>query len=644
MLKYRADIDGLRAIAVIPVILFHTGMGWASGGYVGVDVFFVISGYLITKLIADEMDAGQFSLARFYERRIRRIFPALFAVLAACFLAGLALMMPRDLVDFAKSAIATASSLSNMLFWWQSGYFDGAAEAKPLLHTWSLAVEEQFYVAFPLLLLALRQWARPWVMPILAAIGVLSFGLCVASLYISPKSGFYLAPMRAWELLLGGLLALGAVPPTSRRWVRETASVLGLVGIAAAILYFNEHTPFPGYAALLPTVGAALIIWSGASGHSSVNAMISARPIVLIGLASYSLYLWHWPILVFMNYVNIERLDLTQQLVALALIAASGFLSWRFIERPFRKPRGGGQRAVFIVGASAAAVAIAAGLTLVATGGLPSRYSPAVRAVLAAQDSHSELMARCSSRIEMQLGGDCMIGDGANRDSFIWGDSHADALTGAFQTLAADTRRTFYYSVDASCPPLLGVALDPACTEANERRIQFLSSHPAIRTVVVAARWSVYTSGRAVDFGPAESNEQLPRLISPHELSAGVGRTVAALEAAGKTVVLVYPIPETGYHIPSTLARKLLRGEEPETFTRPRAYFDHRQAAAIAALDAAGSARVVRVRPADRLCDASACKVFADGQPLYYDDDHLSLEGGRFVAPLFATAFQAGDE
>src|SRR5271170_3095038 len=298
--RYRPEIDGLRALAILPVLLFHYRVSPFRGGFVGVDVFFVISGYLITQLIEAERREGRFSIARFYERRVRRIFPALFVMLTAATIAAAFILFPVDLVRYANSLLATAGFAANFEFWREAGYFDVAAAEKPLLHLWSIAVEEQFYLVFPALLL-LFQSRR---VAITLAIFVLSFAFAVWGVIHAPSAAFYLLPGRAWELMLGALLALHAVPFIERRWIREALAVTGIALIAIAVFGYSKDTPFPGAAALLPCLGAALVIYSSVPGITSASAVLSLPPLVFVGRISYSLYLWHWPLYVFARYFS----------------------------------------------------------------------------------------------------------------------------------------------------------------------------------------------------------------------------------------------------------------------------------------------------------------------------------------------------
>jgi len=335
---YRADIDGLRMVAVLPVVLNHAGISGFSGGFVGVDIFFVISGYLITLILTREIEESSFSIWRFYERRARRILPALFAVLAACLVAGLWVLPPNLYEALGKSVIATLGFSSNFWFWQSAGdYFSPSVELEPLLHTWSLAVEEQFYLFFPLLLWAMAgRGRRVWII-VVWAIVLGSFCLSLWMTQAHPTANFYLVPTRAWELGAGALLALGAFGRARHRAIAEGAGWIGLALIGGGILLIDAHTPFPGLAALSVVLGATLIVFANSGAPVSVGRLLAWPPFVWVGLISYSLYLWHWPILVAVRSVT-RDLDLPPSTAALCVLLSigMGWLSWRFVERPFR--------------------------------------------------------------------------------------------------------------------------------------------------------------------------------------------------------------------------------------------------------------------------------------------------------------------
>ena len=337
-LTYRREVDGIRALAVVPVILFHAGFERFSGGYVGVDVFFVISGYLITSLILAEMQSGTFSLARFYERRARRILPSMFFVMAASFVAAWILLLPDPMEEFSRSLVAVATFASNVLFWSEAGYFNTANELKPLLHTWSLAVEEQFYVLFPLLMLVGWRFGRKSIVAALGTIFVASLTLAQMESRSTPEAAFFLLPGRAWELSMGSMLAfyLANRPAIGcPRPVAEFLGILGLVLIGYAIFTFDELTPFPSLYALIPTLGVALLLLF-ADSQTSAGKFLGCRLLVGIGLISYSAYLWHQPIFAFFRH---QATSEPEPLMMIALAVGSlglAYLSWRFVEQPFR--------------------------------------------------------------------------------------------------------------------------------------------------------------------------------------------------------------------------------------------------------------------------------------------------------------------
>lgn len=359
---YRREIDGLRAVAVVPVILFHAGLTVFSGGYVGVDVFFVISGYLITSILINELEQGNFSIARFYERRARRILPALFFVMACCIPFAWMWMLPSELKDFSQSLVAVVFFASNILFWREEGYFAPAAELKPLLHTWSLAVEEQYYLLFPVFLLLAWRFGRNRVFWSICVIAAVSLAASEWGWRNKPSANFYLAPTRAWELLIGSMCAFWLSGREQR--TNDWLSLTGLAMIVFAIFYYDDQTPFPSVYALVPVLGTALIIVFGGTGTWTAR-LLSTRAFVGIGLISYSAYLWHQPLFAFARIRSIfePSLYVMSGLAALSLVLA--YFSWRYVEKPFRNGPASilqTRRAVFATTASIAAMFVAGGL------------------------------------------------------------------------------------------------------------------------------------------------------------------------------------------------------------------------------------------------------------------------------------------
>ena len=377
-MKYRREIDGLRALAVIPVILFHAGFSLFAGGYVGVDVFFVISGYLITGIVMNEVEQGTFSIVDFYERRIRRILPALFLVVATCVPVAFLVLLPADMKEFSQSLIAVATFSSNVLFWSQSGYFEGAAELKPLLHTWSLSVEEQFYLFFPVFLLFTWRLGRKWVVALLLATALLSIGLAEWGALNKPIAAFFLLPTRAWELLLGSLVAfyLSRISGSPLSPVQNNVlATLGCLAVGYAIFGFDTQTPFPGLFALVPTLGAALMIIA-ARPETWVGRLLCHPAMVQVGLISYSTYLWHQPLFAFARHMGLNHSD-AFFLGVLALISVVlGYLSWRYVETPIRRNRNVSRRMIFLSAGVGSLVMLLAGVYGHATDGLIGRLKP----------------------------------------------------------------------------------------------------------------------------------------------------------------------------------------------------------------------------------------------------------------------------
>jgi peptidoglycan/LPS O-acetylase OafA/YrhL len=364
--KYRSEIDGLRAVAVIPVILFHAGFKQFSGGFVGVDVFFVISGYLITTILLNDLHTGNYSLLHFYERRARRILPALFAVMLACLPFAWFWLLPQDMLSFSDSLKAVSVFSSNILFLRTSGYFDSATELKPLIHTWSLAVEEQYYVFFPLFLLFTWRFGRRWIAALLTVIAVVSIALAQYLLTRRPAFDFYALPTRSWELMIGALVAYYYTEHNinkHKHFVSESLSLLGFALIGFSIFTYNEKTPLPGVYALAPTLGAALVIVF-AKHRTLIGNLLGSKPFVAVGLISYSAYLWHQPMFAFARHRSMNE---PRMVVMAALAVASlglAYLTWRFIERPFRSRYGFTRNQVFALAVAGSAMFSGIGFAL----------------------------------------------------------------------------------------------------------------------------------------------------------------------------------------------------------------------------------------------------------------------------------------
>lgn len=445
-MKYRSEIDGLRALAVVPVVLYHAGLELFSGGFVGVDVFFVISGYLITTIIVHDLKNQTFSLAQFYERRARRILPALFLVVIACLPFAWFILMPRDMLLFSNSLLSVVTFTSNFFFWKHSGYFDVAAELNPLLHTWSLAVEEQYYIFFPLLMLLLWQFGRRL---LLAACGLVFIGSLMFSEWAaanSPTAAFYLLSSRAWELLLGaavGVLLLKENVPWRGGVQANLASLAGLLMLLLAVFGYDQHTRFPGFHALLPTLGTALVILYAVPG-TLVWGLLSSRALVSTGLISYSLYLWHQPIFALARYVSPQEPALWLMLLLSLGSVPLAWLSWRYVESHFRQRQVVGRRRIFQLSLGASAAMILLGVAGKVTHGFVDRFDIAALP----QPWASVRCHGAASLAELANPMAVCLGDGANHvsgDVFLLGDSHAAQLTFPLAALVKERRRELFF-------------------------------------------------------------------------------------------------------------------------------------------------------------------------------------------------------
>ena len=613
-MKHRSDIDGLRSVAILPVLAFHAGVKQLSGGFVGVDVFFVISGFLIGTMILTELDQGRFSIANFYSRRFRRILPALTAVLLAAAVAGAFILYPVRLVEFGRSMIAAALSVSNIYFQLTSGYFDPPSATKPLLHTWSLSVEEQFYLVLPPLLILTRKFFLRHLKLAIIVLAAISFVASAIGAYKATTFTFYELPTRAWELLLGVLVGMYA--PPAWRFVREGLVAGGLALIVAAILVFKEGMHFPGAAALLPCVGAAMVIWGGSAGSTLAGRVLSLWPLTFIGLISYSLYLWHWPVIVYYQMLSERPLTAMDTAVVIAVSVVLATLSWRFVERPFRS--GAPSRpAVFGTAAVAISACVAAGLFSLATQGLPSRFSPSINRVGAYLDYPWDSFRKGTCFIST---GDkfrnfdqakCLNATADRPNVLLLGDSHAAQLHfGMAQELKGVN---VLQATGGGCRPTLARPSDdtPRCAQLMDFMFnQYLPTH-RMDMVVLGDRW------RASDM-------------------ADLAATLDWANAHRIPITIAGPIVEYDGALPSLIIAGLRENKPdfPQGHILPEQAPLDRQMAALATAKNFPYASTYAA-----LCTATSCvRVAPDGAPVQFDYGHLTGEGSVLVARRFIEA------
>ncbi len=645
-LGYRADVDGLRAVSVVVVMLFHLGVGAIPGGFVGVDVFFVISGFLITTIIAREIDEGTFTFAGFYERRIRRIYPALIVVLAATFLGAFLVVMPRDFLAFSRTLIAAPLFAANFMFLGGDGYFDPASTTKPLLHTWSLGVEEQFYIVFPWMLIAIAKWAPSRRTAIVAGVVALSFGMSVAGGLIGWRNAYFLLPTRFFELGIGALVALArpALPQAARSFL----GVAGLTAIVAACFLLDETTAFPGWAAALPCLGAAGVIL-GEGGPAA--RLLSTGPMVFVGRISYPMYLWHWPPIVFTLYVTGAPIDAVTAVVLFALTVALSAATLWWVETPIRARRVlSGRMSLFVVAALASAVIVGLGIVGFATRGWPSRLSPQVEALARVASAGTTLERVCPHK-RRDMGKDlppCFLGETsrAKVDFAILGDSHARALAGEIGEVARRQGLKGVYLGRVACQPLLGVERTGDSTRRCGEQLAWALERIRVLNppaVVMIGRWGGLAGERAALDERADPViwQAGGRIVARAQAEGAIGAGFAAtLDALGSRRVLVlFSVPEPGYDVPMAQAAALRFGRRPPA-DPTRAAYEATQAAARRWMGraVAGRADVEIVEPADTLCTSGRCRAMADGVPLYVDDNHPSPEGAALIAEGLAPA------
>jgi peptidoglycan/LPS O-acetylase OafA/YrhL len=626
-MKYRPDIDGLRAVAVLSVLGFHAGLSRVSGGFVGVDVFFVISGYLISSIIFSEIAASRFSVVGFYERRIRRIFPALFTMLVLFSAFAVVYFLPSELVAYGKSMGAATASVSNIYFWNHSGYFDSPI-SQPLLHTWSLAVEEQFYISFPIFLVLVRKFLPERLRSSVVLLFIASLLASILVVQHSAETAFYLPFTRAWELLLGTILSLGILPRIQSTSLRNAATLAGIGMIALAVLSYNQRTLFPGLSALVPCVGSALIIWAGEAGSSLVGAVLAWRPMVFIGLISYSLYLWHWPVIVARHMGVLTGIGALASNRVTALLSPHQFdvlfevglslilavLSWRFVERPFRKgPLHMTGRPLFALAGATAAVLLGFSTWTVLAAGFEGRFPAAAVRVASELDASegSSVMRDGSCFITSENSFDeynhdlCLHEVTGKRNYLLLGDSHSAMLWSALASSLPGSN--VMQASTAACVPSLSPSGSSACKKMMTYIFRsYLPTHP-VEGLFVVGRWQ-------------------------QKDMAGVTALVVWAKQHQTQVTIFGPLPEYDGPLPRLLAYSI-------AWNQPNLASKH-LVAGMGSLDAemqslaTNTWHVRYVSLYQEICGEEGCAEFADAAhkvPLMGDTNHLTPSGAALI-------------
>ena len=643
-MQYRAEVDGLRAIAVVPVILFHAGAPGFAGGYVGVDIFFVISGYLITSIIMKDVERQRFSLVDFYERRARRIMPALAVVVACSTIAAYLLMPPNYLTQYAQSVVAVMLFAANIYFYLTTNYFATEADEKPLLHTWSLGVEEQFYVFFPLLIMALMPFGRRVLYAAMIVLAITSLAFAHFLLIKGElAANFFLIFSRTWELVLGAMVAL--VPSallTRNRWVNQLLSCAGLSAIVYAIAVFDVNTPFPSVYALVPVVGACLLVMFAQPGTWAWR-LLSQRILVAIGLISYSLYLWHQPLFSFLRLKWIGEPPALAFAVAMALTFILAYLSWKYVEQVFRDRKRYSRQAIFTGSAAFLSIFMLIGLSGHLTKGFTGRaevdYSASIRPSPKRNDCHQSFGETFDPEKACRYFG----------DRITWaafGDSHmVEPAYALAQKLQADNQGVLHLSYSA-CPPALLFEVDvKGCHQWINDAVTYLEQRDEIRNVLLGFRYSLFLHGDQLDHYPGVPNEDpAEHMLTGKPLSADAARElywrslntmIARLTAAGKKVHIIYPMPELPLHVEKAVFSKVAFAAEtvlPIERTTTADYYRQRNQFILQKLDSLPySDQLIAIKPFDIFCRDGYCPAVRDGKALYFDDDHLSIVGAAIL-------------
>ncbi len=662
-MKYRHDIDGLRALSVIMVILNHLGFPWCGGGYVGVDVFFVISGYVITQHLAKEASSGTFSIAGFYERRIRRLLPGLAAVVALVVMVAWRIMLPEDFRSLTNSVASASLAASNVYFWRQSGYFDVSSITKPMLHTWSLAVEEQFYFIYPLLFACLHKAGKKLLLPVLGLLVAASFTLASFLVHGHPIPTFFLLPTRLWEMLVGGVVFLAFVPFRPSKGFGALLSCGGLGLIAVASTMYSDRTPFPGITALLPTCGAVLFILAGQAEHkTAVFKVMTWTPVLCIGKISYLLYLTHWPIIVLWTYLKISNLGLLDKFLIIIISISLSVAIYVFAERPFRS------RAILPQRWHAYTAATAFFLLCCALGyagysgkGYPGRFTAGLRTVSGAAKELSQddsiMRGVIPYKGTRRLDGGHVdpdevgtFGGNGPADMAVFGDSHALHLFDGFVSEAQRRGHRVKFFVKYFSPPVLDLSSwNEGGVRYNEEVVSLLCKDVNIKEVILASNWTMYLKGGV--YLPHQSHllQLNGKDVSPSDAEATMRthltRTLERLRANGKSVYVLEPLPESKLDILNTLRRCTVFGRDAYDYidTSMGCYMD-RHATTLELLRRAAADSGTTVIPiAEALWSGNRFMIEENGTSLFIDYHHLSPSGSRRVAPFIFNRIYASE-
>jgi peptidoglycan/LPS O-acetylase OafA/YrhL len=650
-LKYRPEIDGLRALAIIPVILFHGGLKVFSGGYIGVDVFFVISGYLITTILIEDMENDSFKIVHFYERRARRILPALFFVMLMCVSFAYILMLPSEIKDFSQSLVAVSLFVSNILFWQKTDYFASAAEEKPLLHTWSLAVEEQYYILFPIFLLLVWRFGKNRLFLLIIIMTVISFLFSEWGWRNHPSANFYFALTRAWELLAGSIAAFIIQKKGIQK--NNLLSLIGLSAILFAIFAFDRSTPTPSIYTLVPILGTMLLIIY--SKDTFVANVLRKKQFVGIGLISYSAYLWHQPLFAFTR-IRISNEPSAVIVIALSLLSLLlAFLSWKFIENKFRNKN-------FISRNKFFALAIIIGILFISfdklvdkTNGIQNRFSKEIIQLDNFRKNQEKLRdSSCYLITGFDKREKCVLGNKENIKGVLIGDSHAQMLWNPLSQKLTDIGIGMYSFTGGGCPPIFNVyrrdIANSKCVKYNDEVFNFLKEQKEIDFILLSGRWTIYVERKRFDnkeggVEPGEDayldvlNEKNTEQLRKKKLLKNISDSLEIFLSSNKKIYVVSPVPEVGFIPTIKMIKNLLNNKTLITPTHNYDVFlerNNRIRSLFRNIEETDKVRIFDIsnffcNTATRRCDTFKDKL----KPFYIDNDHLSSYGSEIIVDDF---------
>lgn len=652
--NYRADIDGLRAIAVAFVVLYHAGYSWASGGYIGVDIFFVISGYLITRIIAEQLSEGKFSLSNFYKRRLARIIPTLSIVIISSYIAGYYLLLPEDFVSLSEEIKASSLFYANFHFMWKGGYFDAPIESNHLLHMWSLAVEEQFYIAIPILLALFWRFTRLPLRWLLAICMLVSFVYSEILLNNGLEQRAFFDPFsRSWELLAGATLSLFHINKKKVQSPRysNAISVIGILLLSYCFTEYSEVTRFPGVYSAIPVIGTVLIIHTAGSKGNFIGLVLSLSPARLLGMISYSLYLWHWPLFSYFNYYNIVPISDIQRALLVTASIILAYISWTFIENPTRRM---GYRLpsikVSVAGVLALLAPLAVSIHVENRQGIPERFSEDIHTLLSAKNdspsfSECEIISIYDTNLKK-----CIINQNIETGPafILWGDSHGEALLPAAEKAASDLGINGVAITQPGCPTIIGVNQVREgyrdCSEKAVAVLEYIRQTPSIQHVIIASRWALYATGSRYKAEPGNPVKLVSQQERYHSLDNetlvinGLGEALQKLRDQSLDVTVIEQVPEVETDVPRSLALSSHFGKDISLAPLVHDY-DIRQSIIRKALAQLKQEypEIVIGRPSEVLCNNETCIIEANGVPLYRDTNHLTVQGAIMLSPLFAS-------